>query len=100
RARASRRSDPAFLAGNWAGYRRHDARRGFTAPQRSRLSGFASLCGSGSGDQAKWQAESDSHGRALRGLADRNMAMLVSMLKSGTLYDPARRGGAVVAEAS
>jgi transposase len=32
-----------------------------------------------------------SHGRALRGLADRNLAMLMSMLKSGTLYDPARR---------
>jgi hypothetical protein len=29
-----------------------------------------------------------------------NLAMLVSMLKSGTLYDPARRGGAAVAEAS
>src|ERR1035441_8367629 len=41
-----------------------------------------------------------SHGRALRGLADRNMAMLMSMLKSGTLYDPARRGRAAVAEAS
>lgn len=39
------------------------------------------------------------HGRALRGLADRNLAMLVSMLKSNTLYDPARRGGATLAQA-
>jgi transposase len=41
------------------------------------------------------------HGRALRGLADRNLAMLIAMLKSGTLYDAARRsGGAAVAQAS
>jgi transposase len=39
-----------------------------------------------------------SHGRALRGLADRNLAMLVSMLKSNTLYDPARRGSAALAQ--
>ena len=49
---------------------------------------------------AELRQRGHSHGRALRGLADRNMAMLVSMLKSGRLYDPARRGGAVVAEAS
>jgi transposase len=33
-----------------------------------------------------------SHGRALRGVADRLLAMLISMLKHQTLYDPARRG--------
>jgi transposase len=32
-----------------------------------------------------------SHGRALRGLADRLLAVLVAMLKSGTLYAPGRR---------
>jgi transposase len=40
-----------------------------------------------------------SHGRALRGLADRNLAMLMAMLKSGALYDAARRGSTVVAQA-
>jgi transposase len=40
-----------------------------------------------------------SHGRALRGLADRNLAMLVSMLKSNTLYDAARRACATLAQA-
>jgi len=33
-----------------------------------------------------------SHGRALRGVADRWLAVLISMLKAGTLYDPERRG--------
>jgi hypothetical protein len=32
-----------------------------------------------------------SHGRALRGVVDRLLAMLVSMLRSGTAYDPKRR---------
>lgn len=32
-----------------------------------------------------------SHGRALRGLTDRNLAMLIAMLKSGSLYDSAKR---------
>jgi transposase len=32
-----------------------------------------------------------SHGRALRGVADRLLAMLVSMLRSGNSYDPRRR---------
>ena len=32
------------------------------------------------------------HARALRGVADRLLAMLITMLKNGTLYDPARRG--------
>src|SRR5690348_7829370 len=32
-----------------------------------------------------------SHGRALRGLADRLLALLCAMLKTGTMYDPVRR---------
>jgi len=32
-----------------------------------------------------------SHGRALRGVADRLLAMLIAMLKEQTLYDPERR---------
>ena len=40
---------------------------------------------------AELRRRGHSHGRALRGLADRNLAMLMAMLKSGTLYDPARR---------
>ncbi len=32
-----------------------------------------------------------SHGRALRGVVDRLLAVLIAMLKSGTLYDPNRR---------
>lgn len=35
-----------------------------------------------------------SHGRALRGVVDRLLAMLISMLRHGTRYDPARRLGA------
>ena len=31
-----------------------------------------------------------SHGRALRGLADRLLALLCAMLRSGTAYDPLR----------
>jgi len=31
-----------------------------------------------------------SHGRALRGVVDRLLAVLIAMLKSGTLYDPNR----------
>jgi len=49
---------------------------------------------------AEMRARGHSHGRALRGLADRNLAMLMSMLKSGTLYDPTRRGGTALAQAS
>jgi transposase len=40
---------------------------------------------------AEIRGRGQSHGRALRGLADRNLAMLISMLKSNTLYDPAKR---------
>jgi hypothetical protein len=41
-----------------------------------------------------------SHGRSLRGVADRNLAMLMSMLKSGSMYDPAKRGNAAQGQAS
>jgi hypothetical protein len=34
-----------------------------------------------------------SHGRAVRGVVDRLLAMAVAMLRSGTLYDPAKRQG-------
>ena len=37
-----------------------------------------------------------SHGRALRGLADRLLALLCAMLKSQTLFDPARRNRLVL----
>jgi transposase len=47
---------------------------------------------------AELRRRGHSHGRALRGLADRNLAMLVSMLKSNTLYDSARRGSAALAQ--
>jgi transposase len=47
---------------------------------------------------AELRRRGHSHGRALRGLADRNLAMLVSMLKSKTLYDSARRGSAALAQ--
>jgi transposase len=50
---------------------------------------------------AELRRRGHSHGRALRGLAGRNLAMLMSMLKSGTLYDPVKRGNrAALAEAS
>ena len=34
-----------------------------------------------------------THGRALRGIADRLLRMLIAMLRDGTLYDPARLHG-------
>jgi transposase len=37
---------------------------------------------------AELRAKGHSHGRALRGVADRLVAVLISMLKSKTLYDP------------
>jgi transposase len=40
---------------------------------------------------AQMRAKGHSHGRALRGIADRWIAVLISMLTSGTLYDPQRR---------
>jgi len=45
----------------------------------------------------RWRAHYDrlrqrhSHARALRGVADRMLGVLVVMLNTGTLYDPARR---------
>jgi transposase len=47
---------------------------------------------------AELRQRGQSYGRALRGVADRNLAMLISMLKSNTLYDPARRGSAALAQ--
>jgi hypothetical protein len=49
---------------------------------------------------AEMRRRGHSYGRALRGLADRNLAMLIAMLKSGTLYDPAGRRSANLAQAS
>lgn len=40
---------------------------------------------------ARLRAAGHSHGRALRGVADRLLAVLVAMLKHGELYDPGRR---------
>lgn len=40
---------------------------------------------------AALRAKGHSHGRALRGITDRLLAVLVAMLKTGTLYDPARQ---------
>lgn len=37
---------------------------------------------------AALRAKGHSHGRALRGVADRLLRILIAMLKSGTLYDP------------
>ncbi len=39
---------------------------------------------------ASSRARGHTHGRALRGLADRLLRILVAMLKAGTLYDPSR----------
>jgi transposase len=41
---------------------------------------------------AQLRAKGHSHGRALRGLADRWMRVLIAMLKHHTLYDPALHG--------
>ena len=40
---------------------------------------------------AQMRARGHSHGRALRGMADRWTAVLISMLRHRTLYDPERR---------
>ena len=42
------------------------------------------------------RSEGHSHGRALRGVADRLLAVLFAMLRAGTAYDPARRMPLVV----
>jgi len=39
---------------------------------------------------AALRAKGHSHGRALRSVADRNLRLLMGMLRSGTLYDPDR----------
>jgi transposase len=41
---------------------------------------------------ATLRAAGHSHGRALRGIADRLLATLVALLKTKTPYDPTRRG--------
>jgi hypothetical protein len=41
---------------------------------------------------ARLRAKGHHHGRALRGVADRLQAMLIAMLRTGTLYDPTRHG--------
>jgi transposase len=40
---------------------------------------------------AEKRARGHTHGRALRGLADRQLAVLIAMLKTRTLYDPHKR---------
>ena len=40
---------------------------------------------------ARLRSKGHNHARALRGLGDRLLAMLVSMLRNGTVYDPSRR---------
>ena len=37
------------------------------------------------------RASGHSHGRALRGIGDRLLSVLISMLKNQTIYDPMRR---------
>ncbi len=46
---------------------------------------------------AALRAKGHSHGRALRGVGDRLLAVLISMLTTGTKYDPARRMGRTTA---
>jgi transposase len=46
---------------------------------------------------ANLRAKGHTHGRALRGVADRLLSVLIAMLRTGTAYDPARRGPAVAA---
>jgi transposase len=45
------------------------------------------------------RARGHTNGRAIRGVADRLLAILVAMLKAGALYDPDRRRGAQPASA-
>ena len=40
---------------------------------------------------AEFRTKGKSHGRALRGVADRLLAVLIAMLKTGTLYNPSLR---------
>jgi hypothetical protein len=41
---------------------------------------------------AALRSRGKSHGRALRGVVDRLLAVAVAMLRAGTLYDPSLRG--------
>ena len=43
---------------------------------------------------ARLRARGHTHGRALRGVADRLLAIAIAMLKKGGLYDPSRRKAA------
>lgn len=45
---------------------------------------------------ARLRARGASHGRALRGVGDRLLAVLMAMLRTQTLYDPSRRHPAAV----
>lgn len=45
---------------------------------------------------ARLRACGHSHGRALRGVADRLLTVLIAMLKSGEYYDPGRRSAVAV----
>lgn len=49
---------------------------------------------------AELRAKGHSHGRALRGVADRLLAVLVAMLRGGTLYDPAFQSQAAPSNAA
>ncbi len=48
-------------------------------------------CGSEVKHYAALRQAGHSHGRATRGVADRWLAVLIAMLRAGTLYDPERR---------
>ena len=43
------------------------------------------------------RARGHSNGRAIRGVADRLLSVLVAMLKAGALYEPDRRTAATAA---
>jgi transposase len=49
---------------------------------------------------ARLRAAGHSHHRALRGVADRLLAVLIAMLEQGTLYDNSRRGQRAVVSVS
>jgi hypothetical protein len=49
------------------------------------------------GQYERLRAAGQSHARALRGVADRLLHVLIAMLRTQTLYDPARRQAVVAA---
>jgi transposase len=49
---------------------------------------------------ARLRQDGHNHGRALRGVADRLLSILIAMLKSGKAYDPKRRQNAAAADAA